>query len=142
MVVLHAGDTSFHTSGFRDGKRNRLKLGPWVLTIYHEVWPEASSRRLTVVDCKHSAREVLNPVVLEITHIAAEILTHALIRILSLPICLRVISGGDLTLDLQAGTEMLPHCGDRRWPLIGPNGLKKPGIREHMVCEFVGSLFS
>lgn len=57
------------------------KLGPRVLAIYHGVWREASSRRLLIVGCKNNAREVLNPVVVEIIHIAADIATHALIRI-------------------------------------------------------------
>lgn len=28
------------------------------------------------------------------------------------------------------------HCGDKRWALIGCNGLREPGRRKHMVCEY------
>ena len=65
-----------------------------------------------LVSSEFTGREQKYPIILLIVHVCLKVLLHDRIHSFGLAICLGVVRGGQVGLDLQKLAECLPEVGD------------------------------
>ncbi len=119
-----------------------------VCCILRDAWLEAGvkavvceERRMTcrcifeVVVSKFSERQVIDPVILLVRAVRAEVSLECLVGTLGKAVCARMIGRRSVERELQLACKFIPEFGDEEGTAVGDDGFRNSVVTENSVDE-------